>query len=157
MCLECTYLFLRPRSLPSGDLSYIYGPVYGIYAKVDKSYSAEAYERGDGFPNAQSVLNAAETVISIYYIYLRHVAGSASAPLFGFMCAVMTFSKTVLFLSQEYYCDWCTTGHNDPGKTFWLWFIPALPWLVLPGMTAFTLGKDIITALNSGGNAKKKN
>lgn len=45
-----------PLSLPGGSLNWFYEPVYGIYSKADKSYGTEAFERGDGFPNAQGEL-----------------------------------------------------------------------------------------------------
>ncbi|KLO07548.1 hypothetical protein SCHPADRAFT_836540 [Schizopora paradoxa] len=159
MCMECTYLFLRPRTLAGGDLHWIYKPLYGPYVEIDKSYGIDAYESGNGFPNAQSLLNAVETIISIHYIYLHHFVRSPAAPIFGFTCSVMTFSKTVLFLTMEYYCNWCTTGHNDAGTTFWAWFMPAVPWLILPGLIVISLGKDMVKGLkllSSKEEVKKK-
>lgn len=44
---------ISPRTLEGGDLHWIYKPLYGPYVQIDKSYGAEAFERGDGFLNAQ--------------------------------------------------------------------------------------------------------
>ncbi|KAJ7843109.1 hypothetical protein B0H14DRAFT_2779466 [Mycena olivaceomarginata] len=47
------YCFMRPRSMEGGDLHWIWAP-YSIYQNV---YGVAALEHGDGFTNAQSLLN----------------------------------------------------------------------------------------------------
>jgi len=78
----------------------------------------------------------------------------------------MTFSKTLLYWLQEYYCGWCATGHNDLVMWIQLFLIPNVYvvtfhgtslsatnphptrlWIFCPAMIVFTLGKDIATAL----------
>ena len=62
--------------------------------------------------------------MNIGYLYLAHVTGSPAAPLLGFASAVMTFSKTVLYWLQEFYCGGCAVGHNDFQTLFVYWVIP---------------------------------
>ncbi|KLO07547.1 hypothetical protein SCHPADRAFT_644589 [Schizopora paradoxa] len=156
MALDCSYLLIRPLSLPGGSLDWLYEPVYGIYSKVDISYGREAFERGDGFPNAQAFLSVIEAILGLYYVYLQNIVGSTSAPIFAFMVSAMTLSKTVLFFSHEYFCDWCTTGHNDPMTTFSLWFAPGLPWVIFPSLILMTYGKDIALALKTAESQRTK-
>lgn len=65
-----------------------------------------------------------ETVFNLYYLYLQHVAGAPAAPLIGFTGALMTLSKSMLYLLQEYYCGWCAVGHNNFWDLVLLWIIP---------------------------------
>ncbi len=67
-------------------------------------------------------MNLIETVLNVFYLYLAHVAKYPAASLVGFAGATMTFSKTMLYWAQEYYCDYCATGHNDL-KTWVVYYI----------------------------------
>jgi hypothetical protein len=63
--------------------------------------------------------------MNVIYLYLSHVtAPSPSAPVIGFAAAVMTLSKTVLYIGQEYFCNYCSVGHNNAFDLFFLWIIP---------------------------------
>lgn len=69
-------------------------------------------------------LNLIENFMNIYYLYLAHVQNSPLAPLLGFASVVMTVSKTVLYWLQEYYCGFCSIGHNDFYTIVVYWIIP---------------------------------
>lgn len=62
------YIFLRPYTFPGGALHKPFYTPYVIYEQVDKMYSVEAWERGEGFPAAQSFMNLIET--AGYFIFL---------------------------------------------------------------------------------------
>jgi hypothetical protein len=63
--------------------------------------------------------------MNVIYVYLSHISTpSPSAPVIGFAAAVMTLSKTVLYIAQEYYCNYCSVGHNNAFDLFFLWIIP---------------------------------
>lgn len=68
----------RPRSLPGGSLDWIFEPVYGVYSQVDRSYGTEAFERGDGFPNAQGEVLVNKDIDTL----LTHVAKLLSSSIF---------------------------------------------------------------------------
>jgi len=136
------YCFMRPRSMVGGDLHWIWEP-YAIYQEVDYIYGVEALKRGDGFTNAQSLMNVIETLLNLYYVYLQHLVGSPSAPLVGLSTAVMTLSKTVLYWAQEYYCGGCAIGHNDWWTLLWFWIIPNGLWLLFPTLIIYTLANDL--------------
>ncbi|KAJ7267237.1 hypothetical protein C8J57DRAFT_1327085 [Mycena rebaudengoi] len=142
------YCFMRPRSMEGGDLHWIWQP-YSIYQNVDLVYGVEALKRGDGFTNAQSLLNVFETLFNIAYLYLAHVAGWPPAPLIGFTSAALTLAKTVLYWAQEYYCNYCAVGHNTLYDLIVYWIIPNGFWLLVPSLIVLQLGKDLAQSLNA--------
>ncbi|KAL4243350.1 hypothetical protein ABKN59_011025 [Abortiporus biennis] len=144
---DASYCFLRPRSMVGGDLHWIWKP-YELYQNIDYVYGLPALEKGDGFTNAQSLLNVIENFMNMGYLYLVHVSGSPLATMLGFASVVMTLSKTFLYWAQEYYCGGCAIGHNDFKTLFIYWIIPNGLWLVVPSFIVYRLGKDISNSLN---------
>ncbi|KAI0321145.1 hypothetical protein OF83DRAFT_1161946 [Amylostereum chailletii] len=143
---DASYCFLRPRSMVGGDLHWIWKP-YEIYQNIDYVYGLPAFERGDGFTNAQSFLNIVETVMNVLYLYLAHVVEWPAASVIGFASVVMTLSKTVLYWLQEYFCGGCAVGHNSPYDLVVYWIIPNGLWLVVPSFITYTLGRELINTL----------
>ncbi|KAJ7444563.1 hypothetical protein B0H11DRAFT_1747176 [Mycena galericulata] len=141
------YCFMRPRSMEGGDLHWIWAP-YSIYQNVDLVYGVETLKRGDGFTNAQSLLNVVETLLNIWYLYAAHVTAWPPAPLIGFTAAAMTLSKTVLYWAQEYYCNYCAVGHNSLEDLIKYWIIPNGFWLLVPSLILVQLGRDLAADLN---------
>ncbi|KAG5734216.1 hypothetical protein E4T56_gene2276, partial [Termitomyces sp. T112] len=117
------YCFNRPRSMKGGDLHWLWKP-YAIYQNVDYMYGWPALEANNGFTNAQSLLNIIETLLNIMYLYLAHVVAWPPAPLVAFVSASMTLSKTILYWAQEYYCGFCSIGHNTAYDLIIYWIIP---------------------------------
>lgn len=64
-------------------------------------------------PSPSAALNIVELVINALYLYSTYGLDSPVAPLFGFSTNLMTLSKTVLYLAQEYFCGYCNIGHNS--------------------------------------------
>ncbi|KAJ8082775.1 hypothetical protein PM082_008631 [Marasmius tenuissimus] len=148
------YCFMRPRSFEGGDLHWYWTP-YSIYQNVDLVYGVEAYKRGDGFTNAQSLLNVIETLLNALYLYTAHVTAWPPATLIGFTSASLTLAKTILYWAQEYYCSYCAVGHNDVKTLILFWIIPNGLWIVIPSMITYTLGKDLAAQLNYADKAAK--
>jgi hypothetical protein len=69
-----------------------------------------------------AVMNLIEIALNLCYVYLAHVAKCPTASVVGFASVVMTLWKTVLYLLQEYYCNYCSVGHNDT-KTLIVYYI----------------------------------
>ena len=69
-------------------------------------------------------MNIVENLMNIAYLYLAHVKQSPVAPLLGLSSIIMTLSKTILYWLNEYYCGWCSIGHNDWYTLLTLWIIP---------------------------------
>lgn len=65
-----------------------------------------------------------ETVLNIIYLYLAHVAAWPPASLVALVSASMTLSKTILYWAQEYYCGFCSIGHNTLNDLVIYWIIP---------------------------------
>ncbi|PPQ99414.1 hypothetical protein CVT24_005401 [Panaeolus cyanescens] len=149
------YCFMRPRSMKGGDLHWFWKP-YAWYQEVDYVYGMPAVIEGDGFPNAQALLNLIETTMNISYLYLAYIAQWPSAPLIGFGAALMTCSKTVLYWSQELYCGYCAIGHNDFWTIFALWIVPNSLWTLIPFFIACQLGKDMAQTLNLAAKKQTK-
>jgi len=58
-------------------------------------------------------MNIIETALNIVYLYLTHVTNAPYAPLVGFGSATLTLGKTMLYVLQEYFCGYCSVGHNS--------------------------------------------
>ncbi|KAI9435841.1 hypothetical protein H4582DRAFT_2168443 [Lactarius indigo] len=144
---DAFYCLMRPRSMVGGDLHWIWEP-YGLYQEIDYIYGIKALQENDGFTNAQSFLNLIETALNLLYVYLAHVAKYPAASLVGFASATMTLSKTVLYWAQEYYCNYCATGHNDLKTWIVYYIIPSGFWIVVPTLIVFKLGKDISSSID---------
>ncbi|KAG6813672.1 hypothetical protein H0H92_008520 [Tricholoma furcatifolium] len=125
MLWDAGYCLMRPRSMVGGDLHWIWKP-YELYEKVDYVYGVQAFENGEGFAGAAAVLNVLEISMNLVYLYLAHARASDVAPLFGYTGAVMTLAKTILYMSQEYFCNGCSTGHNNLRTTVLFWVMPNL-------------------------------
>ncbi|KAF7368729.1 hypothetical protein MVEN_00197700 [Mycena venus] len=140
------YCFMRPRSMEGGDLHWFWAP-YSKYQKIDLLYGTAALERGDGFVNAQALLNLVETSMNLIYLYTAHITAWPPAPLIGLTAAALTLSKTILYWAQEYFCGLCSVGHNDLGD-FITWILSNAPWGIATSLIIARLGKDLIDDLN---------
>jgi len=138
--------------MPGGDLHWIWTP-YARYTKIDKIYGFEAVESKNGFTNAQSAMNVVETLLNFVYVYL----GSAHylAPLIGYTTASLTLAKTVLYGLQEYYCDYCSVGHNTLYDLVVFWIVPNGMWIVVPTYIVYVLGGDLAKSLRIAAQVKR--
>lgn len=86
--------------MPGGDLHWLWSP-YALYETVDLVYSRQWYDLRRGFTSAQAMMNIAESVLNVLYLWL---AGRESpvAVLVGFTAVVMTASKTVLYWLRDW-------------------------------------------------------
>ncbi|KAF7378075.1 hypothetical protein MSAN_00231600 [Mycena sanguinolenta] len=144
---DISYCFMRPRSMEGGDLHWFWEP-YGLYQKIDYVYGVPSFEKGDGFPNAQSLLNIVETVMNLVYLYTAHITAWPPAPLVGFTAAALTLAKTILYWAQEYYCNFCAIGHNSLEDLLKYYVLSSSPWIIFPALIVVRLGKDLIADLN---------
>ncbi|KAN0060360.1 hypothetical protein ACQY0O_007689 [Thecaphora frezii] len=151
------FVFLRPRSMKGGDLSWIWAP-YELYGDIDHLYGFKAWDARDGLPAALSALNVVETCLNFAYVYLAHSTRSpakmAAAPLVGFTAVTMTLSKTVLYILNDYFCDWCKTGHNSWHDRMFLWIIPNSLWVLIPSLIMYVLGRELYQNLKIVEGAK---
>ncbi len=109
--------------MPGGKLHSPIWTLYALYGTVDHVYGWPAWNERNGFTGAQASLNAAETVLYGYYLWVlwarareptgrkdiswflgmsqegrrKIVDDGALAMLLAFSGAVMTVSKTVLY------------------------------------------------------------
>jgi len=123
---------------------------------VDYIYGLSALREGNGFTNAQSMMNVIETLLNITYLYLAHIAQWPPAAIVGFASATMTLAKTALYWLQEYYCGYCAVGHNSFWDLIILWVVPNGLWLVVPAFVVFQLGRDLVDSLNFAANASSQ-
>ncbi|KIY53360.1 hypothetical protein FISHEDRAFT_68966 [Fistulina hepatica ATCC 64428] len=146
---------IQNASFQGGDLHWIWEP-YGLYQEIDYIYGLPAFEERDGFPAAQSALNIVETLLNLLYVYLAHVAEWPAAPVVGFASAIMTLWKTVLYIAQEYFCQWCSVGHNDLRTFLVAWILPNGIWIVIPLLIIMQLWRDIVDGIQCAAVAKTK-
>jgi len=153
MLWDAGYCLMRPRSMVGGDLHWFWKP-YEYYEKVDYVYGVKAFENGEGFAGAAAVLNILENLTNIIYLYQSYISQSDVAPVFGYTGAVMTLAKTLLYISQEYFCNGCSVGHNDLLVTFCFWIMPNITWIAFCSLIIRRLGKDITSSLRDGKTVK---
>ncbi|BEJ11983.1 hypothetical protein CspHIS471_0204430 [Cutaneotrichosporon sp. HIS471] len=141
------YCLYRPRSFPGGDLAWIWAPYNMVpYIHVDHLYGWPALESGDGFTNAQAVMNIVETIFNFISLAL---GDHPAAPLIALISLVMTASKTDLYFLQEVFCDWCNTGHNPPFRFWTVWVLTNGTWIVVPTIAAIVLTAGLIRELSA--------
>lgn len=92
---DAGYVLLRPRSCEGGDLFFLWRP-YKLYSQVDKLYSKEVMESGDGFNQAQAILNLVEVAIHFTSLYLWQNK-LASGDVLAILSQTATLWKTVLY------------------------------------------------------------
>lgn len=74
-------------------------------------------------------MNLIETFLNLLYVYTAHVSQWSPAPMIGFSAALMTLSKTLLYVANDYFCtsvggQFCYTGHNSAFVHFVFFVIP---------------------------------
>ncbi|KAF7368730.1 hypothetical protein MVEN_00197800 [Mycena venus] len=149
------YCFMRPRSMEGGDLHWFWA-AYSKYQTVDYVYGLPSFEKGDGFPNAQSLLNVVETTLNLVYLYTAYVTAWPPAPLIGFTGAALTLAKTLLYWAQEYYCNFCAVGHNSLEDLIKYYVLTSSPWVIVPALIVVRLGKDLVADLNFANQVSMK-
>lgn len=111
--------------MPGGFLHWPLWVPYDLYGKIDYIYGWPAFEAHNGFTSAQGTLNAIESAMYVYYLYVMYKYGrqagsdgraqksnagpgffaqrsvegryGAIAAVVVYTAAVMTLSKTVLY------------------------------------------------------------
>ncbi|GFF30723.1 hypothetical protein IFM58399_02663 [Aspergillus lentulus] len=73
----------------------------------------------------------------------------ATALLVAFSASIMTLSKTVLYWLNEAFSGFANIGHNDAFTLITLWVIPNGLWIAFPSYNIYTLGKEILAALET--------
>jgi hypothetical protein len=162
---DTIYVLGRPWTMPGGAWHYPLWVPYELYGNVDHVYGWKAFNAGNGFTSAQGFLNAVETAMYFYYLYLVYARGgsdrtvegrtAARATIVAFSAAVMTLSKTVLYWANEYYSGFDNIGHNSLIDLVFLWIIPNGAWLVGSTYMIWSIGGEIVDGLASVGHAKK--
>jgi hypothetical protein len=86
-------------------LSYL-RRTYSRYGQIDYVYGWKALNERNGFTSAQGALNVFEILLQIYFLRLRTIPGQRNKALFiGYTVSVMTLSKTVLYLLNEFFSE----------------------------------------------------
>lgn len=155
MLWDAGYCLMRPRSMVGGDLHWIWKP-YEAYEKVDYVYGVKAFENGEGFAGAAAILNIIENFTNIVYLYKVHISHCDLAPIFGYTGAVMTLAKTILYITQEYFCSGCAVGHNDLLVAVGFWIMPNIVWIIFCSLIIRRLGKDIASYITKGSEKTMK-
>jgi hypothetical protein len=71
-----------------------------------------------------ALLNVLEGIGNMIYLYKTEVSGDPVAPLIGFGIASATISKPIMFWAKEYFCNFCSIGHNSMKTAITMWWIP---------------------------------
>eukprot|EP01087_Luapelamoeba_hula_P012506 TRINITY_DN348_c0_g1_i1.p1 TRINITY_DN348_c0_g1~~TRINITY_DN348_c0_g1_i1.p1 ORF type:complete len:182 (-),score=32.59 TRINITY_DN348_c0_g1_i1:64-609(-) len=150
------FVLLRPRSFPGNDLAWIWPP-YHLYIEVDHRYK----DLNDGLGYVQALLNIPEALVALY-AYVKHVSGNNSSA-WGYVLIVstMTFWKTCVYMGSDAVNGFKEMAHVSTFDFYTLYFLPALPWLVLPFVILITAKNQLFsppphTTPTNNNNKKKK-
>uniref|UniRef100_A0A7R9UZE2 EXPERA domain-containing protein n=1 Tax=Chlamydomonas euryale TaxID=1486919 RepID=A0A7R9UZE2_9CHLO len=144
---DAGYVLMRPRSMPGGDLFWLWRP-YPLYASVDRAYGLEGLESGDGFAPAQSWLNLVEVLLHWLSVWLMQGKQTAHAgDLLAFGSQLTTFWKTLLYGLNDVCRKEPWTAHSDPFNMVFFYLIPNGFWLVLPALAVGQLGSRLLVLL----------
>eukprot|EP00798_Chlamydomonas_sp_ICE-L_P020932 gene20932-27782_t len=149
MYWDAGFVLNRPRTIPGGDLFWLYEP-YELYVKVDKLYSIETLNSGDGFAAAQSYLNLAEASMQILTVILwARASTSRSGDVLGLITQTMTFWKSCLYWVNDFMRPE-EMRYTDPSKDLQqyilIFFIPNVFWIVCPFVIMIILGTRLATS-----------
>lgn len=140
---DATFLLLRPRTLPGGDLNWLWR-LYDLYITVDKRYG----DMADTFNIAQAWLNYVEVILSLLAVWLHWRRDGRSVPL-AFLALAFTFWKTTIYMLQ--YTEACGGGayhkHNDLFALIFLFIVPNCFWLAVPLLGLSSLWSTLCQSL----------
>lgn len=128
------YLYIIGRRITTGD-----GFVRGVALR-----SFNAFARRDEKEREKIIVKGGEDV--------------ATATLVLFVTLILTSAKTVLYLLNEYYGGWKHVRHNfeTPMRLIGLWVLPNGPWIFVPAILAWVVGKEIVEAMSTEKGGRKK-
>ncbi|KAL4449560.1 hypothetical protein ABPG74_007383 [Tetrahymena malaccensis] len=149
---DASFVLLRPRTLPGGDLHAFWKP-YATYIQIDKLYG----DMQDQFVVEQSVLNIYECVINIISLCLIF-SNSQKKKLGGTFMAILanafTFWKTVLYFQYGF-------PHSLPIKNYFeyifLYVVPSSFWVIVPLLSCIAISKRISAQLLSQTTQQSEN
>ncbi|XP_064404300.1 uncharacterized protein LOC135349674 [Halichondria panicea] len=137
---DALFVFLRPRSLPGGDLHFLFKP-YGLYITVDTNYG----DMEHSFTICQSWMNVAEVCLQLYTVVLL-LKGQKSASFWAFLVSSLTLWKTLIYMLQ--YTSLCNGSHLvqhlDWSTFLCLFIVPNGVWIVVPSIFLFSYGAEIL-------------
>ena len=145
------FVLNRPRSLPGGDLHFIWQP-YSKYITIDYVYR----DIDNEFGIAQSWMNIVE--VALLYVGLLLYRSARAASLLSFLVSLLfTFSKTVLYALVETAANNANVAHNDWNTFIFLYILPNYCWIVFPGILSITILRKLHRVLSTALSDKKKN
>jgi len=145
---DLTYVLLRPRSMPGGDLSWFWEP-YILYCKHDGRYK----DVTNDWVLAQSWGNIVEVVIALFALLL--LKNKKQRALVLFSVALMTFWKTVLYFVVEICSDYKYTKQSTPYEFLTMFFLPSFVWILGPVYVMYATGSELLSSSHNGGSSSK--
>lgn len=91
-------------------------------------------------------------------IVVRGGTDVAGAVVLLFATLVTTVAKTVLYVLNEHYSGWKHVRHNfeDPLRLIGLWIVPNSPWIFVPAVLGWVVGREIVEAMCTDKGGRKK-
>jgi len=132
---DASFILVRPRSLPGGDLFFLWEP-YTIYCKADGRYK----DMTNDWVAAQSIGNLMEVAVVIFAVLFlkgKHLQ------LALFSSALMTFWKTVLYFTVEICSGYKYTSGNTLEDFLVLFVLPSSFWIIFPLYVMISTGIDL--------------
>eukprot|EP00743_Colponemidia_sp_Colp-15_P006770 GILK01007300.1.p1 GENE.GILK01007300.1~~GILK01007300.1.p1 ORF type:complete len:165 (+),score=9.02 GILK01007300.1:46-540(+) len=143
---DASFVLLRPFSFSAG----LWFP-YQTYISVDKRYG----DMEDSFVITQSIANLMEVCLA-YLALIAHHRKSRLSLILALVSCVMTWSKTAIYLGDEFISHMKFTRHNSPSDLLLLYIIPSSFWLVCPLVCTVQTANELLEPRTSVSASRKK-
>ncbi|KAK3726055.1 hypothetical protein LTR37_000203 [Vermiconidia calcicola] len=116
---------------------------YFVYLYIVYAYGEPEPRQGSGAPD-KSVMGQFKALSESRTVYGK-MAGYAS--LLAFSTATVTFWKTILYWLIELFSGFDNIGHNSFVTLFFVFIIPNIAWIIVPGYMIYVFGVEILDGL----------
>jgi hypothetical protein len=148
---DAFYVILRPHSAVEGSLEK-YFPLHKLYVLHDARYA----DPNDAFVVAQAVIGLSEAILSFLAVVLQYlnVKQRPLASLLALVACTMTWAKTIMYVTIEYFDKFKYTGHNAPHHFILYFALPMGLWIVVPLICSCSIIARFVTAIQIVNNTK---
>jgi len=136
---DISFIFLRPYSMPGGDLHFLWIP-YLKYISIDLSYG----DLNDPFVPAQAILSLVEITLGLVVLWWSRIGKQIEAGLLLMVVSSLTAAKTALILVLEWTSGFENTGHNTWWESGLFYGLPNVVWIIFPTAVALCLARRFI-------------
>ena len=133
------FLLLRPRTLPGGDLSFLW-PHMQAYVEIDHSFG----DINNPFIWAQSLITVVEIGFGVTALMANLKSRFKLSYLFGFGYGLLSSFHVGLIFLVEIISGFAYLGHNPTSVIAGAYFLPNSFWIVVPLLISVHCGRKLL-------------